>query len=186
MYKSAEDCEYPCNLRFIDSSKFMLGSLVNHVNNLSEMYSCNCSNKSNQQIKRKYDDKDIYTRCKSCTKRSKQSIDLLKSKFPNTYHLTKGNIKKFLLLLKKGIYAFEYINEWNKFNETELPTIDQFYSKLNFKNMSKEDHRHAQNVWNIFNIENLGEYHDLHVQSDTIQLADTFEQFRTVCLKEYD
>ena len=52
--------------------------------------------------------------------------------------------------------------------------------------MSKEDHRHAQNVWNIFNIENLGEYHDLYVQSDTIQLADTFEQFRTVCLKEYD
>ena len=88
--------------------------------------------------------------------------------------------------LKKGIYAFEYINEWNKFNETELPTIDQFYSKLNFKNMSKEDHRHAQNVWNIFNIENLGEYHDLYVQSDTIQLADTFEQFRTACLKEYD
>ena len=77
------------------------------------------------------------------------------------------------------------MNDWNKFNETELLTIDKFYSKLNFKIISKEDHKHAKNVWNVFNIKNLGEYHDLYVQSDTTQLADTFEQFRTVCLKEY-
>ena len=55
------------------------------------------------KIKIKYDDNNIYTRCKSYTKRSKQSIDLLKLKFPNTYHLTKGNINKFLLLHKKVI-----------------------------------------------------------------------------------
>ena len=163
----------------------MLDSLDGHVNNLSEIYYCNCSNKSNQQIKIKYHDKNIYTRCKSCTKRSKQSLDLLKLKFPNTYHLTKGNIKFFLLLLKKCVYLFEYMNDWNKFNETELPTIDTFYSKLNLKNICKEDHKHAKNVWNVFNIKNLGEYHDLYVQSDTTQSADTFEQFRTVCLKEY-
>ena len=96
-YQSSDVYEYPCSLRFIDSNKFMLGSLDSHVNNLSEMYYCNCSNKSNQQIKIKYDDKNIYTKYKSCTKRSKQSLDLLKLKFPNTYHLTKGNIKIFLL-----------------------------------------------------------------------------------------
>ena len=149
------------------------------------MYVCNCSNKSNQQIKIKYDDKNVYTRCRSCAKRSKQSIDLLKSKFPYTFHLTKGNIKKFLLLLKKGVYPYEYMNNWNKFDETELPTIDKFYSKLNLENICKEDHKHAQNVWNTFNIKNLGEYHDLYVQSDTTQLADIFEQFRTLCLNEY-
>ena len=77
------------------------------------------------------------------------------------------------------------MNDWNKFNETELPAIDNFYSKLNLKNISKEDHKHAKNVRNVFNIINLGEYHDLYVQSDATQLADTFEQFRTVCLKEY-
>ena len=71
--------------------------------------------------------KTYTTRCKSCTKRSKQSLDLLKSKFPNIYHLTKANITKFILLLKKGIYPYEYMNEWNKFNETELPSIDKFY-----------------------------------------------------------
>ena len=67
----------------------------------------------------------------------------------------------------------------------ELPSIDKFYSKLNLKNISKEDYKHAQKVWNTFNIKNLGEYHDLYVQSDTSQLADTFEQFRTLCLNEY-
>ena len=78
-----------------------MGSLDNHVNTLSELFVCNCLDKSVQQIKIKYDDKNIHTRCKSCAKRSKQSIDLLKSKFPNTYHLTEGNIKKFILLFKK-------------------------------------------------------------------------------------
>ena len=105
------------------------------------------------KIKIKYDDNNIYTRCKSYTKRSKQSIDLLNLKFPNTHHLTKGNINKFLLLAKNGVYHDEYMNDWNKFHETELPTIDKFYSKLNLKNVSKEDHEHVRNVWNIFNIE---------------------------------
>ena len=130
------------------------------------------------KIKIKYDDNNIYTRCKSCTKRSKQSIDLLNLKFPNTYHLTKGNINKFLLLAKNGVYHDEYMNDWNKFHETELPTIDKFYSKLKLKDISKEDHKHARNVWNIFNNENLGEYHDLYVPSDTTQLADTFDNFQ--------
>ena len=55
----------------------MLGSLDSHVNNLSEIHSCNCSNKRNQQIKIKYDDKNIYIRLMPCTKRSKQPIGLL-------------------------------------------------------------------------------------------------------------
>ena len=76
------------------------------------------------------------------------------------------------------------MNDWNRFKETELPSIDKFYSKLNLKNISKEDYKHAQKVWNTFNIKNLGEYHDLYVQSDTSQLADIFEQFRTLCLDE--
>ena len=72
------------------------------------------------------------------------------------------------MLLKKGVYPYEYMNDWNKCEETELPTIDKFYSKLNLKNFSKEDYKHAHKVWNTFNIKSLGEYHDLYVQSRTI------------------
>ena len=89
---SGEEYEIPPNLRFIDSNKFMMWPLDNHVNSLSELFVCNCLDKTVQQIKIKYDDKNIHTRCKSCAERSKQSIDLLKSQFSNTYHLTKGNI----------------------------------------------------------------------------------------------
>ena len=89
---SGEEYEILLNLRFIDSNKFMMEPLGNHLNNLHELLVFNCLDKSVQQIKIKYDDKNIHTRCKSCAKRSKQSIDLLKSQFPNTYHLTKINI----------------------------------------------------------------------------------------------
>ena len=77
------------------------------------------------------------------------------------------------------------MENWNRFNKTEFPSLDKFYSNLNLKNICKKEYEHAQKVQKVFNIKNLGEYHDLYVQSDTTQLADTFEQFRNVCLKEY-
>ena len=77
------------------------------------------------------------------------------------------------------------MDNWDNFNETQLPSTDKFYSNFNLNSISKEDHKHAQVVWNTFNIKNMGEYHDLYVQSDTTQLADIFEQFRTLCLNEY-
>ena len=110
------------NLRFIDSARFMLGSLDTHVNNLSGLYDCKCADEKKQQIKIRYNDKLVYTRCKTCTKRSKQTIESLKDKFLTVYQLTKGNIDKFIFLLRKGVYPYEYINSWERFNETELPS----------------------------------------------------------------
>ena len=163
----------------------MMGSLENHVNNLSQLYDCNCSDKSKQKIRIKLKNINIYTKCKTCTKRSKQSIHSLKLKFPDNYQLSNENIDEFILLLKKGVYPYEYMDDWNKLNETEIPSIENHYSNLTLKHISKEDDKHAQKVKNTSNIKSLGEYHDLYVQSDTAQLADTFEQFRTLCLKEY-
>ena len=70
-------------------------------------------------------------------------------------------------------------------NKVNLNSHNEFYSNLNLKNFSKEDLKHAQKVWKTFNIKNIGEYHDLYVQSDTTQVSNTFEQIRTVCLIEY-
>ena len=75
------------------------------------------------------------------------------------------------------------MNTWitgDRFDETRLPPQTDFYDKLNIQNITDEDYKHAQKVWDIFNIKNLGEYHDLYVQSDTLLLADVFENFRNV------
>ena len=65
------------------------------------------------------------------------------------------------LLTRKGIYPYEYMSSWNRFEETQLPPIEAFYSKLNMSLISSDDYQHAQRVWKEFRIFNLGEYHDL-------------------------
>ena len=170
MYKTVHDYEVPYSLRFIGSNNFMMGSLEPHVENLTDFYNCNGSDKSKKQIGIDRNKKYVYSFCETCKKRTKHRIELLVQKFPNTYQLVNGNTKKFILLFKKGIYPYEYMNNWNRYNETELPSIDKFYSNLNLKDISKKEYEHAQKVWKVFNIKNLGEYNDLYVQSDTTQL----------------
>ena len=68
------------------------------------------------------------------------------------------------------------MDSWEKFNETELPPKRSFYSELNLEDISDEDYAHAQKVRDVFESKNMGEYHDLYVQSDTLLLADIFEK----------
>ena len=91
-----------------------------------------------------------------------------------------------MLLLRKGVYPYEYIDNWKRFNETSLPSKESFYSNLNMENIEDIDYRHGNNVFKKFKLNNLGEYHDLYVQSDTLLLADVLENFRDICLKEYE
>ena len=109
---------------------------------------------------------------------NKIDSDVLIKRFYNTYQLSDNDINKFKLLLRKGVYPYVYMDSWKRFNETELPSKDKFYSKLNLEDISSDDYAHAINVWNTFNISNLGEYHDLYVRLDTALLADVFENFR--------
>ena len=104
--------------------------------------------------------------------------DVLIKRFYNTYKLSDNDINKFKLLLRKGVYPYEYMDRWKRFNETELPSKDKFHSKLNLEDISADDYAHAINVRNTFNISSLGEYHDLYVKLDTALLADVFENFR--------
>ena len=77
------------------------------------------------------------------------------------------------------------MDSWEKFNETELSDKESFYSELNKEGITEEDYVHAQKVWDVFKIKNRGEYHDLYVQSDTLLLADVFENFRDKCIEIY-
>ena len=78
------------------------------------------------------------------------------------------------------------MDSWEKFDENTLPPKKAFYSNLNLEDISDEDYAHAQKVWDVFEIKNLGEYHDLYVQSDTLLLEDVFENFRNLCLDIYE
>ena len=86
------------------------------------------------------------------------------------------------MLLRKGVYPYEYINNWERFNETSLPNKESFYSSLNMENINDIDYRHGNNVFKKFKLKNLGEYYDLYVQSDTLLLADVFEDFMSLIL----
>ena len=162
------------------------------VDNLSETnnktcISCKAKNKTTQYCEYvKLDKNKLMYKCLNCKAISYKPIQSIIDNFSNTYRLSNNNHKKFILLLRKGVYLYEYMDDWDKFNKTELPSKDKFHSNLNMKGISDKNYNHAKKVWNIFNIKNLGEYHDLYVQSDTLLLADVFENFRSVCLKEYE
>ena len=85
------------------------------------------------------------------------------------------NESQYNLLTRKGIYPYEYISSWDKFEEAQPPPIEAFYSSLNMTNVSEGDYEHAQRVWEEFRIRNLGEYHDLYLRTDVILLANVFE-----------
>lgn len=92
---------------------------------------------------------------------------------------------KFNLLKRKGVYPYEYVNSWDSYNDTRLPSKKNFFSSLTNKHISEQDYIHALNVWNIFNIRTLGEYTDLYLQTDVLLLADVFQNFRLTCRKNY-
>ena len=89
--------------------------------------------------------------------------DALIGKFYNTYQLCNNDLNKFALLSRKVVYPYEYIESWKRFKEESLPNKKYFYSELNKEHVNDENYAHAQKVWDIFKIKNLGEYHDLCV-----------------------
>ena len=75
------------------------------------------------------------------------------------------------------------MDHWEKFNEKSKPGKEDFYSHLNMEDITDASYTHAKRVCKGFEIKNSGKYQDLYVQSDTLLLADVFENFRNMCLK---
>ena len=113
-------------------------------------------------------------------------INGLIKKFPNVYQFCNKDINKFVLLLTKGVYPQEYMDNWERFYETSLPNKKAFYSELCLEDITDKDYTYAQKVFEEFNLKNLGDYHDLYVQSNTLLLADVFENFRDKCIEIYE
>ena len=116
------------------------------------------------------------------------SLDKLVSNLPKddliyTSKAFKG--KKLDLMSQKGVYPYDFMDSFEKFNQTELPNKDQLYSILNDQHITDDEYDHAKKVWKTFNIKTMGEYHDLYLVSDVLLLTDVFENFRKTCMQYY-
>ena len=125
--------------------------------------------------------------CYNCKQRYRKQFnkELIK-RFASTYEFCSNDLNKFVLLLRKGVYPYEYMDTWERFSEISLPSKEDFYNNLNMEDISDIDYRHANSVFKGFKLENLENYHDLYVQSDTLLLADVLNNFRDMCIKEYE
>ena len=174
-------------LQFVESARFMARSVLNLVNNISEgihrmkykHYNCflEYTNFKGNLIEYK---------CLCCNKNYQHKFDeKLKERFFNKYKFSNHDKNKFILVLQKGVYPYEYMDDLEKFSETSLSEKEDFYRHLNMEDITDTDYAHAKRVCNNFEIKNLGKCHDLYVQSNTLMLDDVFENFRNICLKIY-
>ena len=156
--KTGDDVYANHKLRFIDSLKFMPSSLDRLTSNLTACGECD-----------------------SC-----RLGDCLKPTTKRLRETSKICGEKVRLLVRKGVYPYDYMDSLERLNETQLPPKEAFYSKLNESHISDEAYEHAQKVWSEFDCETMRDYHDLYLKSDVLLLADVFENFRDVCLTKYE
>ena len=125
-------------------------SLSSLVDNLSEgLHSEKCADcKSHLDYLSVKDDK-LILRCFECKKKNyeKKFNKELTKRFRNTYEFCDKDINKFILLLRKGVYPYEYIDNWKRFDETLLLEKEAFCSNLFIEDITDADHRHANNVF---------------------------------------
>ena len=115
-------------------------------------------------------------------------LDRLAANLPeDKYEYTSGVFKKEQLALmeKKGVYPYDFMDSFQKFDYKQLPTKDEFFGILTQEGITNEQYQHAQQVWDTFKMKSMGEYHDLYLKSDVLLLADVFENFRSTYLQYY-
>ena len=105
------------------------------------------------------------------------------TRHPNLSRYFEG--EELELVKRKGVYPYDYMGCFERLAETSLPPIECWYSKLNDTNITADDYTHAHKVWDVFGIKTMRDYHDLYLKTDVLLLADVFEEFRNVCLDNY-
>ena len=88
--------------------------------------------------------------------------------------------------MRKGVYLYEYMDDRGEIGETLLPEKEDFYSHLNMEDITNTDYAHSKRVCKDFKIRNLEDYYGLHVQTNTLLLANVFQNFRNMCLQIFD
>ena len=186
-YKDDTQVHKNIQLRFIDNCRFMASSLDKLASNLCGTSGIQCDKcKGNMELINISGDYIASLGFERC--RTKKTKDLeegaLKKNFNHTIRFLACD-EKLHLMIRKGVYPYEYMDGWEKFEEAGLPPKDAFYSRLNMKGISDQDYEHAQQVWNTMEKKTLGCYHDTYLKTDVLLLTDVFEAFRDSCLKNY-
>jgi hypothetical protein len=155
------------SLRFIDSMQFMKSGLDKLASNLSAQ---------------KCKDRD-------CTNpKHPWRIDAGRCfAHPENFKITRSQTPPEMLeiYLKKGVYHYEYMNSWEKFDKTSLPPKEAFYSKLNNTHISDIEYEYAKSVWEKAGCKTMHNYHDIYLKTDVLLLADIFQNFRQVAIEKY-
>ena len=95
----------------------------------------------------------IEYKCLFCNEYYKQKFDKkLKEQFSNTYKYSNHGNNKFILLLQKSFYPYEYMDDWEKINKTSLPKKEDFYSHWNMEDITDADYVHTKRVCKKFKI----------------------------------
>ena len=155
-----KDIEITYKIKFLDSYRFMSSSLSKLIDNLSEgLHNNKCLDYKSCLDYMKTKNEKLILKCFNFKQNYEKDFnkELIK-RFQRTYEFCNGNLNKFILLLRKGVYPYEYMDNWDRFDETSLPNKESFYSNLNMENIEDIDYRHANNVFKRFKLKNLGEY----------------------------
>ena len=179
-----------CMLRFIDSCRFMKASLGSLVDNLvgTNTDGWKCCEGEDLGMELIEIDCEYVARfeCEKCCKIKTRQLDQgeLEKRFSNLRSRCLSD-QHFRLFLRKGVYPYEHMDSFERFEETAIPPKEAFYSNLNLSDISDRDYQHALKVFKALECRDLGDFHDWYLCSDVLLLADVFENFRDTCQSKY-
>ena len=142
-----KDIEITYKIKFIDSYRFMPMALSKGIHNNTCVDCKSCLD----YIKTK--NEKFILKCFNCKQYYEKDFnkELIK-RFAGTYDFCNKNLNKFIVLLRKGVHPYEYMDNWERFEETSLPNKESFYSNLNMENIDNIDCRHGNNVFKRFKL----------------------------------
>ena len=178
-------------VRFIDTLAFLGTSLEKAVNNelgINSAYCAKCKKHrplKNPKLRVVRDTIVAYDKCETCENEILTNCNYERFTLFNKIFSDMSLEDKCYLLIK-GEYPYEWVDSFDKFNETKLPAQECFVSKLSGKSISSSKYKFIQRMWNHFDFKNFGQYHDLYLRLDTILLHDVFINFRKMCYDNYN
>jgi hypothetical protein len=192
------------NLKFIDSFQFLKGSLDELVENYKDEQSIphlkTTVTGDEKEVKESQDKLDRQRR-KSCYEQNKTKFPLIYDycmdydadvemreamdmSITENIKFCRLASKRFELLVRKGVYPYEYMDHWKKFKLRELPARKHFFSQLNNRDVEEEDYKRGLDVWKAFGCKDMMDYTRIYLEIDVLLLASIFEKFRDVNLQE--